>query len=115
MPTLAAMVERLDNGVGQVLEKIDDLGLRDRTMVVFYSDNGGKETYARQDPLRAGKGWLYEGGIRVPLVVRWPGRVMPGTTTDHLLTTVDFFPTFLDILGDPTRPRIWTARAFWTF
>ena len=101
MPTLAAMVERLDNGVGQVLEKIDDLGLRDRTMVVFYSDNGGKETYARQDPLRAGKGWLYEGGIRVPLVVRWPGRVMPGTTTDHLLTTVDFFPTFLDILGDP--------------
>lgn len=104
MPALAAIVERLDEGVGQLLSRIDELGLRDRTLVVFYSDNGGKETFARQDPLRSGKGWLYEGGIRVPLIVRWPGRVQPGTTTDHLLTTVDFFPTFLEILGSPAVP-----------
>ena len=104
LPALAAIVERLDDGVGQLLAKIDELGLRRTTMVVFYSDNGGKETYARQDPLRSGKGWLYEGGIRVPLIVRWPGRVEPGTTTDHLLSTVDFLPTFLEILGDPETP-----------
>ena len=105
MPTLAAIVERLDDGVGQVLSKIDQLGLRERTMVIFYSDNGGKETFARQDPLRSGKGWLYEGGIRVPLIVRWPGRVQAGSTTDHVLTTVDFFPTFLEILGDTAVPE----------
>ncbi len=104
VPTLAAIVERLDDGVGQVLAKIDELGLRDSTLVIFYSDNGGKETYARQDPLRSGKGWLYEGGIRVPLIVRWPGHVEPGSTTDHLMTTVDFFPTFLEILGDQAAP-----------
>ena len=104
MPTLAAIVERLDNGVGQVLERIDELGLRDNTVVIFYSDNGGKETYARQDPLRSGKGWLYEGGVRVPLIVRWPGRVEPGSTSGHLLSTVDFLPTFLEMLGDEDEP-----------
>ena len=104
-PTLAAMVERLDDGVGRILDKIDALGLRENTLVVFYSDNGGKETYAKQHPLRSGKGWLYEGGIRVPLIVRWPGRVEPGATTDHMLSTVDFFPTFLEILGDAAAPE----------
>ena len=104
MPTIAAIVERLDDGVGQVLSKLDQLGLRDNTMVIFYSDNGGKETYARQDPLRSGKGWLYEGGVRVPLVIRWPGHTDPGSTTDHLMTTVDFFPTFLELLDDADAP-----------
>ena len=104
MPTIAAIVERLDNGVGQVLSKLDELKLRDNTMVIFYSDNGGKETFARQDPLRSGKGWLYEGGIRVPLVIRWPGHTDPGSTTDHLMTTVDLFPTFLELLGDNDVP-----------
>ena len=104
MPTLAAIVERLDDSVGQVLAKVDELGLRENTMVVFYSDNGGAMAYARQDTLRAGKGWLYEGGVRVPLIVRWPGRVEPGSTTDHLMTTVDFFPTFLELLSDDAAP-----------
>ena len=104
MPTIAAIVERLDDGVGQVLSKLDQLGLRDNTMVIFYSDNGGKETFARQDPLRSGKGWLYEGGIRVPLVIRWPGHTDPGSTTDHLMTTVDFLPTFLELLNDADAP-----------
>lgn len=104
MPTIAAIVERLDDGVGQVLSKLDQLGLRDNTMVIFYSDNGGKETFARQDPLRSGKGWLYEGGVRVPLVIRWPGHTDPGSTTDHVMTTVDFFPTFLELLDDADAP-----------
>lgn len=104
MPTIAAITERLDDGVGQVLSKLDQLGLRDNTMVIFYSDNGGKETFARQDPLRSGKGWLYEGGIRVPLVIRWPGHTDPGSATDHLMTTVDFFPTFLELLSDADAP-----------
>ena len=104
MPTIAAIVERLDDGVGQVLSKLDELKLRDNTMVIFYSDNGGKETFARQDPLRSGKGWLYEGGIRVPLVIRWPGHTAPGSTSDHLMTTVDFFPTFLELLSDTDLP-----------
>ena len=109
MLTLAAIAERLDEGVGQLLSKIDELGLRDRTLVVLYSDAGGKETFARQVPLRSGKGWHYEGDIRVPLIVGWPGHVQPGTTTDHMLTTVDIFPTFLDTrrLGrrePPVRP-----------
>lgn len=104
MPTIAAIVGRLDEGVGRLLAGIDRLGLRESTMVVFYSDNGGKETYAKQDPLRSGKGWLYEGGIRVPLIVRWPGRVAPGTSTDHMLTTVDIFPTFLEMLEDQAAP-----------
>lgn len=104
MPTIAAIVERLDDGVGQVLSKLDELKLRNNTMVIFYSDNGGKETFARQDPLRSGKGWLYEGGIRVPLVIRWPGHADPASTTDHLMTTVDLFPTFLDLLGDKDVP-----------
>lgn len=112
MPTLAAIVERLDDGVGQVLAKIDELGLRDNTLVIFYSDNGGKETYARQDPLRSGKGWLYEGGIRVPLIVRWPGHVQPGTTTNHLAATVDWFPTFLEILGDRAVPSNLDGESF---
>ena len=111
-PSLAAMVERLDDGVGRILRKIDELGLRESTLVVFYSDNGGKETYASQHPLRSGKGWLYEGGIRVPLIVRWPGRVTPGTTTDHMLSTVDFFPTFLDILGDGAAPAKLDGESF---
>ena len=112
MPTLAAIVERLDDGVGQILTAIDELGLRDSTMVIFYSDNGGKETYARQDPLRSGKGWLYEGGIRVPLIVRWPGRIAPGSGSDRLVTTVDFLPTFLELLGDEDPPGTLDGESF---
>lgn len=112
MPALAAIVERLDDGVGQLLSRIDELGLRPTTMVTFTSDNGGKETFAGQDPLRSGKGWLYEGGIRVPLLVRWPGRVEPGTTTAHMHSTVDFFPTFLEILGDRAAPKNLDGESF---
>lgn len=102
-PIVAAMTERLDEGVGRVLRTLKDLGLEEETLVIFYSDNGGKATYATQKPLRAGKGWLYEGGIRVPLIVRWPGRIQAGAVNHNLVTTVDFYPTLGAIANAPEK------------
>ena len=107
-PIYAAMVEHVDQSVGRVLDALDELGLSQSTVVVFYSDNGGlSERYDKADgvvmttnaPLREEKGGLYEGGIRVPLLVRWPGVVAPGTISDALVTSVDLFPTFVDVAG----------------
>jgi len=99
LPVLAAMVERLDKGVGKLLSKVNELGLADNTVVIFYGDNGGKDAYANQYPFRKGKGWLYEGGIRVPLIIRWPQRVKANNSSDFMLSSIDFFPTLLDIAG----------------
>lgn len=96
-PVLGAMVDRLDRSVGRVLDKLEESGLADNTMVIFFSDNGGLDKYAKQTPFRAGKGWLYEGGIRVPLIVRWPGKINAGVTTDAIISSTDFLPTFTDI------------------
>ena len=98
-PMIAAMTSRLDEGVGSVLKTLKELGLEEETIVIFYSDNGGKSDYATQKPFRAGKGWLYEGGIRVPLIIRWPGKVEPGTTNPQMITSVDFYPTLSAIAG----------------
>jgi len=98
-PVIAAMIEELDSSVGRLLRKLYELKIADKTIVVVFSDNGGLERSAKQTPLRSGKANLYEGGIRVPLIVRWPGMVTPGSTCSHPVTSVDFFPTFLDILG----------------
>jgi uncharacterized sulfatase len=98
-PVLAAMVNRLDSGVGRLLRAVDRLGLKDNTMVIFYSDNGGKARYARMGPLRKGKGWLYEGGIRVPLIVRWPGKIEAGAKSEHMVSSIDFKPTFSALTG----------------
>lgn len=98
-PEYAAMVESLDQNVGRVLAALNRLGLADDTIVVFTSDNGGIRKLSRQDPYRAGKGSYYEGGVRVPFTVRWPGVVKPGTKTDTPVTGLDFYPTYLDILG----------------
>jgi arylsulfatase A-like enzyme len=99
-PVYAAMVEALDLAVGKVLVKLDELGLRENTFVVFTSDNGGVSTgdgWATSNlPLRGGKGWLYEGGLRVPLLMRWPGRIRSGTVVATPTTSTDFFPTLLD-------------------
>ena len=94
----AAMVENMDNNVGRILEKLTNLGLDSNTIVVFTSDNGGLST-AEGSPtvngaLRAGKGWLYEGGIKVPTIVRWPDKIKAGQVSDMPVNTVDFFPTF---------------------
>lgn len=98
-PVVAAMIEVLDKSVGRVMDKMEQLDLNHQTVFIFYSDNGGKHSYAAQTPFRAGKGWLYEGGIRVPLIVRWPGVIEPGRENQSLVTSCDFYPTFLDIAG----------------
>jgi len=98
-PIVAAMIEELDDSVGKLLKKLDELDITDKTIVIFFGDNGGLERSAKQTPLRSGKANLYEGGIREPLIVRWPGVVQQGTSCSEPVTSVDFFPTFLDILG----------------
>jgi arylsulfatase A len=98
-PVLGAMIEELDNSTGRLLRKLDELEIADKTVVIFFGDNGGLEKDAKQTPLRSGKANLYEGGIREPLIVRWPGVVKPGSTCSEPVTSVDFFPTFLEIVG----------------
>lgn len=105
-PNYAAMLESLDESVGRILKKLDDLKLSDNTIVVFTSDNGGLATLEGMaspatinSPLREGKGYLYEGGIRVPLLVKWPGVAKPGTTNSDAVCSIDFFPTLLAACG----------------
>jgi len=101
----AAMVEAMDQAVGKVLNKLDELGLRDDTIVIFTSDNGGLSTAegwpTSNLPLRGGKGWMYEGGIRVPLVMRWPGVSKPGSVIDTPVSGIDFMPTLQAASGAP--------------
>jgi arylsulfatase A-like enzyme len=99
----AAMVEAMDRNVGRILQALEDAGIADETLVIFYSDNGGLAT-AEGWPtsnltLRAGKGWLYEGGLRVPLLLRWPGVTVPGSTSDVPVREVDIFPTIATAAG----------------
>lgn len=104
----AGMVEALDLAVGTVLAKLDDLGLREQTLVIFTSDNGGLATSegwpTSNLPWRAGKGWLYEGGIREPLLVRWPGKVAAGSVVDTPVSSPDFWPTLQQLAGLLAQP-----------
>lgn len=93
--TYAAMVESVDDATGRVLETLDELGLTERTIVVFTSDNGGLCGPTNNRPLRWGKGHAYEGGIRVPWIIRWPGVTKPGTVSDVPICTIDVLPTVL--------------------
>jgi len=114
----AAMVESMDESLGRILAKLDELGIADRTLLIFYSDNGGMSAANFWDPerviagdrldaaystsnlpLRGAKGWLYEGGIRVPLIIRWPGSGLQGAVCDVPVTSPDFYPTILEIIG----------------
>lgn len=104
-PVIAAMMEELDGSVGRVLQKLEELKLADKTIVIFFSDNGGLEADAKQTPLRSGKANLYEGGIRVPFIVRWPGVVKPGVACSEPVISTDFFPTFRDILEVKDTPE----------
>jgi len=97
--TYAAMIQSVDDCVGKVCAKLEALGLADRTIVFFMSDNGGVVRTTSNAPLRAGKGTLYEGGIREPMIVRWPGAVKPASVCDEVVTSVDFFPTILTMAG----------------
>jgi len=105
----AAMVEALDENVGRVLASLDENGLAGNTVVIFMSDNGGLSTAegspTSNRPLRAGKGWLYEGGIREPMMVKWPGVVEPGTVCSEPVISTDFYPTMLEMAGLPLRPE----------
>lgn len=105
--TYAAMVETMDGAVGKLMALLEELGIRENTVVVFMSDNGGLSTSeglpTSNLPLRAGKGWIYEGGIREPVVVRWPGVTRSGTRCNVPLTSTDFYPTLLEIAGQPAR------------
>jgi len=98
-PVMGAMIERMDDGIGRILAKLDELRLTNRTLVVFTSDNGGLELLQSQYPLRGGKAMLWEGGLRVPLAVRWPGVVAPGSTSTVPVSTQDFFPTLAELAG----------------
>lgn len=98
--TYAAMIESMDRAVGRMMAALDELGLSERTVIIFTSDNGGLQDYATDNaPLRAGKGYPYEGGIRVPLIIRWPEVVQAGIECDVPVTSVDFFPTICEITG----------------
>ena len=114
-PTYAAMVHSLDQAVGRLLDEIDRMGISDNTIIIFFSDNGGNmyngiidslpsgEKYltvpTSNRPLRGGKATMYEGGVRVPCVIVWPGLTHPGTKTDAMIQSTDFYPTILKQLG----------------
>ncbi len=111
-PIYAAMIETLDDAVGRLLAKLDALGLTGNTLVVFTSDNGGLHvlelalTPATYNwPFRAGKGFLYEGGLRVPLIVRWPGKVKEGRVIDTPVISTDWTPTLLEVAGQAPAPK----------
>jgi arylsulfatase A len=109
-PIYAAMVETLDDCVGRVVAKIESLGLAENTLIVFTSDNGGLHVLETPNtpatfnrPFRAGKGFLYEGGVRVPLLVRWDGKIPPGRTCDVPVVSTDWTPTWLAVAGLATK------------
>jgi arylsulfatase A-like enzyme len=112
-PVYAGMLETLDEVVGRLVEALDQADILDNTVIIFVGDNGPYINSNKQhmpeefhgvpvssaDPLRSGKGSIYEGGTRVPLIVIWPGKVEAGSVTDALQQSTDFFPTFVDMLG----------------
>jgi arylsulfatase A-like enzyme len=109
-PIYAAMIASVDESVGRVVALLDELKIAENTLVIFSSDNGGVGGYVRERikeagdvtdnaPLRGGKGMLYEGGIRVPYIFRWPGKIPAGTTCDQPINSVDLYPTLLEVAG----------------
>jgi arylsulfatase A-like enzyme len=104
-PAYAAMLPSLDDGVGRLLKKLDDLGLAENTLVIFTSDNGGLDPKTSNFPLRGDKGTPYEGRLRVPALVRWPGRVNPRSVSDTPVISPDVYPTVPEAAGVKAGPR----------
>ncbi|MCD4734907.1 MAG: sulfatase [Bacteroidales bacterium] len=98
-PVYAAMIETMDKNVGRIIATLDSLKLSENTLLIFSSDNGGVARISSQQPLRYGKGSYYEGGIRVPLIVSWPGKIKPKTKSDIPVSNIDFYPTLLEVTG----------------
>jgi arylsulfatase A-like enzyme len=101
----AAMIESLDDSVGRIRRKLDELKLADRTVIVFTSDNGGRVPTTSNHPLRAGKGSCHEGGTRVPLIIHWPGVTKPGSVSETPVISMDLYPTILEITGQSQAAR----------
>jgi arylsulfatase A-like enzyme len=103
-PVYAAMVENMDWNIGRIMETLKELKLDDNTLIIFTSDNGGLSTAegspTTNGPLRAGKGWLYEGGVRVPLIMYWKGKIVAGSNTDLPVTTADLYPTIAKAINE---------------
>ncbi|MFW5755709.1 MAG: sulfatase-like hydrolase/transferase, partial [Tangfeifania sp.] len=110
-PAYGSMVEAMDRNVGRLIQALKKRGLDENTWIIFTSDNGGLSTLTRKNaptsngPLRAGKGWCYEGGIRVPLIISGPGITSPGRTTDQPAVSMDFFTTALNLAGIEHHPN----------
>jgi arylsulfatase A-like enzyme len=106
----AAMVEAMDQAVGKVMKKVTELGLDDEVVICFTSDNGGLSTSEGSPtsnlPLRGGKGWIYEGGIREPFIVKWPGVTKAGTVSSVPVMSTDFMPTFVNASGGKVKAKI---------
>jgi arylsulfatase A-like enzyme len=111
-PTMGGMLEVMDQNLGRLLDALEAAGIADNTIVIFTSDNGGNmydtvdgTTPTHNAPLRSGKGNNYEGGVRVPLIVRWPARFEGGEVSDAMVSSVDYYPTLLELIGRPLRPQ----------
>jgi arylsulfatase A-like enzyme len=102
--TYAAMVENMDSNIGRLLNSLKELGLSKNTIVIFYSDNGGEGRVTNNSPLREGKGYLYEGGIRVPLIIKWPGKIPENSTSNVPVISDDLYPTIMALIGKGTQP-----------
>jgi arylsulfatase A-like enzyme len=103
------MIESLDENVGRLLSALERQGISETTMIIFTSDNGGLSTAegspTTNSPLSEGKGWMYEGGTREPLIIKWPGSTLPGTLCHAPVTSPDLYPTLLEIAGLPLFPE----------
>ncbi len=95
----AAMIQSVDESVGRINKSLEELGLSENTILIFFSDNGGHGSFTCQKPLRGGKGMYYEGGIREPMFAYWPGTIEAGTNCDQPVISTDFYPTFLNLAG----------------
>ena len=112
-PVYAGVIETLDDTVGRLMAKLDALKLADKTLVIFTSDNGGLHVpegphpkITHNTPYRAGKGFVYQGGLRIPLIVRWPGHVPAGKVVDDPVINTDWVPTLVDLVGQPVPPGL---------
>ncbi|TAJ14516.1 DUF4976 domain-containing protein [Marinilabiliaceae bacterium JC017] len=112
-PVYAAMIYSMDESLGRITRTLEKLGQLDNTIIIFFSDNGGlsnrgfnpRRVATSNIPLRAGKGHLYDGGVREPMIVKWPGVTQPGTKSDAMVTGTDFFPTILEMVNQPLKPK----------